>query len=111
MMDIDIALLGSRIRQVRISKELTSEQLSEIVDLSADSLRHIEIGASRPSLTKLYRIAVALDVSLDYLTGRSPDHSGILIDDQYKDMSLDARQMQLLDKFVSEMVPLIASHL
>lgn len=111
MMDIDFALLGSRIRQERISKDLTSEQLSEIVDLSADSLRHIEIGASRPSLTKLYRIALALDVSLDYLTGRSPDHGGILIDEQYKDMRLDARQMQLLDKFVSEMVPLIASHL
>lgn len=110
-MDIDFALLGSRIRQERISKDLTSEQLSEIVDLSADSLRHIEIGASRPSLTKLYRIALALDVSLDYLTGRSPDHGGILIDEQYKDMRLDARQMQLLDKFVSEMVPLIASHL
>ena len=111
MMDIDFALLGGRIRQERINKGFTSDQLSEIVDLSADSLRHIEIGASRPSLTKLYRIAVALDVSLDYLTGRSPDHGGILIDERYKDMSLDTRQMQLLDKFVSEMVPLIASHL
>lgn len=111
MMDIDFTLLGSRIREERISKGLTSDQLSEIVDLSADSLRHIEIGASRPSLTKLYRIAVALDVSLDYLTGRSPDHGGILLDGQYKDLNLDPNQMRLLDKFVSEMIPLIASHL
>ena len=65
------------------------------MDLSADSLRHIEIGASRPSLTKLYRIALALNVSLDYLTGRSPDHGEILIDERYR----------------AEMVPLIASHL
>lgn len=111
MMDIDFSLLGSRICEERNNKGLTSDQLSEIVDLSADQLRHIEIGASRPSLTKLYRIAIALDVSLDYLTGRSPDHGGILIDEQYRNMSLDARQMQLLDKLVSGMVPLIASHL
>lgn len=110
-MDIDYTLLGSRIREVRTEKGLTSDQLSEIVDLSADSLRHIEIGASRPSLTKLYCIAVALDVSLDYLTGRSPDRKGILFDPLYKDLKLDERQLRALDRLVSEMVPIIANRI
>lgn len=110
-MDIDFALLGKRIREERMKKGLTSDHLSEIVDLSADSLRHIEIGASKPSLNKLYRIALALDVSLDYLTGRSPDCKGILLNQQLKDMNLNQEQLQMLDKLVSEMIPIIANHL
>lgn len=110
-MDIDFTLLGSRIREERTSKGLTSDQLSEIVDLSADTLRHIEIGASKLSLNKLYRIAVALDVSLDYLTGRSPDRGGVLLDPKYKDLDLDQDRLKMLDTFISQTIHIIVSHL
>ena len=110
-MDIDFSLIGSRIREVRTLRGLTSEQLSEMVDLSSESLRHIEIGSSNPSLKKLFAIAEALEVSLDYLTGRVPEFKEAITSDHVKDLNLDKKQMDLLNDLVSEMIPIIAKHL
>ena len=110
-MDIDFSLIGIRIREVRTLRGLTSEQLSETVDLSSESLRHIEIGASKPSLKKLYAIAEALDVSLDYLTGRVPDYREAITSDYAKDLNLDEKQTELLNDLVSGMIPIITKHL
>lgn len=110
-MDIDFSLIGSRIREVRILRGLTSEQLSEMVDLSSESLRHIEIGSSNPSLKKLFAIAEVLEVSLDYLTGRVPEFKEAITSDYAKDLNLDKKQMDLLNDLVSEMIPIIAKHL
>lgn len=110
-MDIDYCILGNRIREERMNKGLTSDRLSEMIDLSADSLRHIEIGTSRPSLSTLFRIAEQLDVSLDYLTGRSSDPCGFLFGTRFKGLDLDQGQLQLLDKLVSEMLPIVINHL
>lgn len=91
-MDIDFSLIGIRIREVRTLRGLTSEQLSETVDLSSESLCHIEIGASKPSFKKLYAIAVALDVSLDYPTGRVPKFNEAITSDYTKDLNLHKKR-------------------
>ena len=100
-MHIDFSLIGIRIREVRTLRGLTSEQLSETVDLSSESLRHIEIGASKPSLKKLYAIAEALDVSLDYLTGRAPKFNEAITPEDAKDWNLDEKQMALVDDAIA----------
>ncbi len=110
-MEIDFSLIGIRIREVRSLRGLTSEQLSETVHLSSESLRHIEIGASKPSLKKLYAIAEALDVSLDYLTGRIPELRDAIISDYAKDLNLDEKQTELLNDLVSGMISIITKHL
>ena len=78
-MDLDFGLVGRRVREARIARGLTAEMLAERVDLATESLRHIEIGSSKPSLQALYRIASVLGVSMDYLTGRTASISESLM--------------------------------
>ncbi|MCH5303473.1 MAG: helix-turn-helix transcriptional regulator [Ruminococcus sp.] len=65
--NIDYKALGKRIKNKRKEKHLTQEQLSEICDLSAAHIGHIERGTRILSVDVLVRLSKALDVSLDYL--------------------------------------------
>ncbi len=64
--------IRKNIKKYRDEKGITSAQLSEMVDLSHDFIRQIqsEKAAYNFSVETFYKIAVALDVSLDKLAGR-----------------------------------------
>ncbi len=55
-------LLGKRIREIRIAKKLTQEELSELTDIGASSISKIESGHFHPTDENLERIAKALKV-------------------------------------------------
>lgn len=57
-------LLGKRIKEIRKSKGLTQEQLSEMIDIETSSLSGIESGRFFPSLHVLEKIADVFDVEL-----------------------------------------------
>lgn len=57
-------LLGKRIKEIRKSKGLTQEQLSEMIDIETSSLSGIESGRFYPSLHVLEKIAHVFDVEL-----------------------------------------------
>lgn len=57
-------LLGARIKELRKTKGLTQDQLSEVIDIDAKHLSRIEVGRSYPSLDLLEKTAVALHVEL-----------------------------------------------
>lgn len=68
--DNDIySTIRKNIKKYRKEKGITAASLSEMVDLSHDYIRQIESEkvAANFSLDTFYRIAVALDVSLDKL--------------------------------------------
>lgn len=109
-MDINFSIIGSRIRDVRNLRGYTSDVLSERVNLSSESLRHIEIGASKPSLKTLFAIAEALDVSLDYLTGRTPSLQESFAVDHAKELKLSDRQLQMLSEVVNDMIPIVSKY-
>ena len=56
-------LLGKRIKELRKEKNLSQDQLSELVGIDSRSISHIENGDSFPSKS-LLEIAKALNVSL-----------------------------------------------
>lgn len=58
--------LGKRIREERLKKGLTQEQLAEKVDISLNFMSLIENGKNM-SVQTLINLANALDVSIDYL--------------------------------------------
>ena len=64
---MDYVSLGTRIRKARQAAQMTQERLGEACDLSTAHIGHIERGTRIPSLETLYRISIALHVSLDYL--------------------------------------------
>lgn len=76
--NIDYIALGKRIKEKRISKKLTQEQLGEVCELSAAHIGHIERGTRILSVEVLFRIAQALDVSIDYLLFDSVENDDIL---------------------------------
>lgn len=55
-------LLGKRIREIRVARNLTQEDLSELTDIGASSISKIESGYFHPSDDNLERIAKALKV-------------------------------------------------
>ena len=61
--------LGKKIREERIEKGYTQEELGEKIDSTGAYIGQIERGERSASMTKIVLIAHALNVSLDYLIG------------------------------------------
>ena len=64
--------LGLRIRAARKLRKYSLEALGERAGVSDVSIWNAEIGRQMPSLLSAFCIAEVLNVSLDWLTGRSP---------------------------------------
>ncbi|MBP3821616.1 helix-turn-helix transcriptional regulator [bacterium] len=64
---MNIRALGLNIRAERNRKELSQEQLAELVDLSSNSILQIEKGRQIPNAINLYLIAKVLKVDINEL--------------------------------------------
>lgn len=64
---MDYIQLGKNIKYVRKSLNITQERLSEIVDISTVFISQIENGARKPSLETVYKLSIALNISIDEL--------------------------------------------
>ena len=67
------SILSERLKLLRAERGLTMPQLGQIVGVKKQAIDNLEKGESRPSFDLLCALADALDVSLDYLVGRSDD--------------------------------------
>ncbi len=67
MMELDLNKLGKKIKIMRIMLDLTQRELSEKADIAEKYLSQIENGNVNCSITMMYNLANALNVSLDYL--------------------------------------------
>lgn len=76
--NIDYVALGKRIKEKRIERKLTQEQLGEICELSSAHIGHIERGTRILSVDVLFKISQALNTSVDYLLFDSVDNNNIL---------------------------------
>ena len=62
---------SERLRATRQQKNLDQTELAEITGIPATSISHFETKRRRPSAGTLYALAEALDVSMDFLVGRT----------------------------------------
>ncbi len=62
---------GQRIIQVRKEKNISQEELAKKLQATATTIGRYERDEVKPSIDVAVRIAEALEVSLDYLTGVS----------------------------------------
>jgi transcriptional regulator with XRE-family HTH domain len=60
-------VVGARLREARRTQGLTLRGLAQSLGISASLLSQVETGKSQPSVSTLYAIANALDLSLDEL--------------------------------------------
>lgn len=61
----------ARLRETRNKRDLEQSQLAEKSGIPATSISHFEAGRRKPSLINLGNLADALNVSIDYLMGRT----------------------------------------
>lgn len=74
-------LLGKRIKEFRIQKNLTQEELGRLINITKVSICCYENGTRVPSLEIIVALANAFGVSLDDLLGREKE---IVVDDEQK---------------------------
>lgn len=65
-----------RLRHAREKREMSQSQLAEKAKLQASAVSHFETGARKPSFDNLRHLADALNVTTDYLLGRSEEMEG-----------------------------------
>ena len=70
---------GNRLKTLRISKNLTQKQLSEIIGVATSAISAYEAGMRYPSYQVLIRIASVFHVTTDFLLGIE-NHSNINAD-------------------------------
>jgi len=87
--------LGKRIREERLRKKHTQESLAELIDLTPAFIGHIERAERSLSVETLYKIGIALDVSLDYLLRDSIQDENEAVLDEVKDCLKDKSNEQL----------------
>ncbi len=64
--------LGSRVSQIREAKDMSQEQVARSAKLSRRRLADIESGkATNPTIDLLFRLALALEVTVEELLGSS----------------------------------------
>lgn len=68
--------LGDRIRRARQKRGMGVRELAREVDCSASMISQIERGTTKPSVSTLYAISTALDISTDSLIAGTPEQGG-----------------------------------
>ena len=69
MENLNFALIGQRIREIRINRQLTQEYLAFATDVNVSHISNIETNKVKVSLTLLVSICNVLDVTVDYILG------------------------------------------
>ena len=64
---------SERLRQVRLEKSLTMPELAEKISKTKQAIDLFEKAKAKPSFDIFCDLAEILDVSLDYIAGRSDD--------------------------------------
>ena len=85
---MDKLLLGKQIKQLRIERGLSQEQLSEMVFISPRQMCLIENGNSYPSLDTFIRIAQILEIDVNKFFKINVNDS-----DTYRDSVIDIVKM------------------
>lgn len=71
-------ILAKRLRDYRMKLALTQSQLAKFANVNRTTITLIERAERAPSVEVLCALADALDVSIDYLVGRSSEPLEIL---------------------------------
>ena len=86
IMAIDYSVIGSRIKQARLAKNMTQEDLADQIDISVAFLSRVERGNSHINLKRLNQLCGLLDVSEGYLLNGASSSSENYLDKEFTDL-------------------------
>ena len=87
-MAIDYSVIGSRIKQARLAKNMTQEDLADKIDISVAFLSRVERGNSHINLKRLNQLCGLLDVSEGYLLNGASSSSENYLDNRLQRLYL-----------------------
>ena len=67
MKNLDFCKIGKKIREIRISKNLTQEYIANMADVNVSHISNIENNRVKISLPTLVNVCNALDTTVDYI--------------------------------------------
>jgi len=99
-------LLGKRIKEIRLSRKLTQEKLSELTDIGTSSISKTESGHFHPTDDNLERIAKALNVEPYklYMFNHQKDSKQLLNDIQSMLNNATDEEIKLAYKVLSSLL-------
>ena len=108
---IDYYIVGSRIRQYRIEKNITQEELAFQVETSAAYISNIERGIKKPSLQKLSEIAEVLQVTINDLIYSNPYTNNASYDHNllYTISMFTPEKQEIITKSIAQIINTIIS--
>ena len=65
-----VSIFGNILRKIRVEKNLSQEKLAEYCDISRTYISLLERGLRQPTISSLFKIADALDISPSELVRR-----------------------------------------
>lgn len=97
-----IMTIGNRIRELRISKNMSQKELSELIDVSKSAISKYESDSLEPNIRVQIALAEAFNITIDYLIGYSDENTLAKSDDNitkmielYKDLNENNRILAL----------------
>lgn len=82
-MKLDKEIIGKKIRQIRVEKGFSQEELSEKIDISPRHMCTIENGNSFPSIETFIKIAEILEININEFFNLTPETNDKLRKDIY----------------------------
>lgn len=81
--------IGKKIKEERLKRHLTQEQLAEMVDVTTAFIGHIERGERSLSLITLIKVSNCLGVTIDYLLSETIIPKDESIVEEFKNLIQD----------------------
>ena len=85
-MALDYTVIGQRIKQARLAKNLTQEDLAEKIDISVAFLSRVERGNSHINLKRLNQLCRLLDVTEGYVLNGASSNSKNYLDKEFTEL-------------------------
>lgn len=89
-----------KLRETRTDKGLNQKEVAQRINLTQQTYSDYETGRTNPDIETLIKIADILEVSTDYLLGRSDDFGNITIKEKSSSV-LTTEEQKLLNDFRS----------
>ena len=111
---------GRRLREMRKRRGFDQATLAEVARVPSSSISHFERGKRKPNFDTLIRLARGLDVSLDYLVGRTdytkvyaisdddPPPPILLTKEQVKDIEVYIEYLKLTGRYSEDWAPVVS---
>jgi len=95
-------VFAARLAEARQKRQLSQIDLAKKTGLPASSISHFEARKRRPSFDNLSKLADALNVTADFLIGRSEDTSSAAVTDSIRANldKLDNYDLDIADRFI-----------